>query len=96
MLPIDIEEYYKKKFPFEMHGEVLNLLLNIKTRNTELAHPRFLRCVLFNSANNIQSLKHQIDELFFDYRDVIVEAEYIKEKGELKHIRDFSKPFEAE
>lgn len=96
LLPIDIEDYYKKKFPPELQEEVLKLLVSIESRNKELAHPRLLRCLLFNSSNNIQSLRNQIEELFFDYRDVIVAAEYDKEKGEIKHIRDFSKSFEAE
>lgn len=91
MLPIDIENYYKKKFPSELHEEVSKLLSDIEFKNKELAHPRFLRCVLFNSSNDIQSLRHQIEELFIDYRDVIVAAEYIK----LVRVRDFSNPFDS-
>jgi hypothetical protein len=93
MLPDDIDKYLQKKFPPELHEKVRELLLHSRMLDNKEISPRFLRCVLFNCKNDIASLKEQIKELSYDYRDVILAAEYIREQGEWLQVRDFSKPF---
>ena len=53
-----------------------------------------LRCALISSGKTIKGLRYQIDGRSHFYRDVILDGEYIKKKGEWVQIRDSSKPFQ--
>ncbi len=93
-LPEDIRKYVKNEFASEQIAEAFSLLENAVMHDGSAAEPRLLRCALVASKNNIERLRYQVDGLAYDFRDVILDAEYVRKKGVWVQIRDLSKPFE--
>ena len=93
MLPLDIERYVRKAFAPPDQSEALNLVAGAKIHDGLPAEPRLLRCALIAGDGTIPRLKYWLDGLAHDYRDVILEAEYIRKNGQWVQVRDLSQPF---
>lgn len=96
MLDPDIEAFVQRTFAESDRQTVRELLAAAHTHDGRAADPRLLRCALIASRGTLKGLRYQLDGLAHDYRDVIVEAEYIRKKGEWIQVRDLSRPFEVD
>jgi hypothetical protein len=92
-LPPDIERYVERAFPDSDRAAVLELLGNAVIHDGQPAGPRLLRCALISSRGDLARLRTQIEHLKIDFRDVILEGEYVPKPGGLEHIRNLNEPF---
>lgn len=93
-LPQDILLFIQENFAVAEHPEILKMLESAKTEDANAATPRLLRCALVASDKTLKGLRRYIDGLAYDYRDVILAAEYAYNKGNPIQLWDLSKPFE--
>lgn len=82
-----------EKFPQGEQAEILAIIQDPGIPREQASGYRLLRCALFASDRTLKGLRYQLDGLCYDYRDVILEAEYIRKKGKWIRVRDLSKPF---
>jgi len=95
-LPADIERYIQRTFPAAEQVTALDLIAEAVIHDGQPAGPRFMRCALIASRGTIPGLRCQLDQLKRDYRDVIVEGEYVPIAGNLVRIRNLNEPIQNE
>lgn len=91
-LPADIERYVEREFAEAERMQALELLRNALLHDGERPSARLLRCALVNSAGQLERLRTELEHMAIDYRDVILQAEYEKQRGEFVRIRDLNEP----
>lgn len=89
-LPPDVERYVRRTFAEP--EPALELLGKAVLHDGEPASPRLLRCALLNSGGDLAKLRSEVEHMAKDYRDVILEAEYKKQRGEFVRVRDLNEP----
>lgn len=88
MIPDDVEKYVARRFSALEQGEALALLDAATLHDGSAAGARLLRCAVVASGGSIERLRMEVETLKRDYRDVIVEGEYVPRGGELVRIRN--------
>jgi hypothetical protein len=91
-LPPDVERYVERKFAEGERVQALELLRKAVLEDGKPASPRLLRCALLTSEGKLDRLRSQVEHIAVDYRDVILEAEYEKQRGEFVRMRDLNEP----
>ncbi|WP_299336150.1 hypothetical protein [uncultured Psychroserpens sp.] len=92
-LPEDIRQKIRILFK-EDHITAMSIISIFLLNNLHLNIARVIRCIIFLSDGNINTLKKHLEAAKSDARDVILWAEYENLEGtDLKRIRDFSEPF---
>jgi len=89
-LPPDVERYVRRTFAEP--EPALELLRKAVLHDGQPASARVLRCALVNSHGDLEKLRMEVAHMAMDYRDVILEAEYEKHRGELVRVRDLNEP----
>jgi hypothetical protein len=84
--PSDIVDRVIRDFDADVIGQV-HLWLE------ELGSDRLARCALFFAGGSIEGLRSAMEIARTDWRDLIVAAEYDRNKN---HLRDFNLPFQTE
>lgn len=92
-LPEDIKSFIQTNFPSDQAETVSDLLSVANDHKGEPVNDRLLRCSLFSAKGNITTLKNQLDQIQYDFKEIILDGEYIKKKDEWVQVRDLSKPF---
>lgn len=95
-LPADVEKYVCRKFTASDRDEALALLQNAVLHDGTAPGPRLLRCAAVASGGEIGRLRMEVETLKHDYRDVIVEGEYIPSGKGLIRVRDLNGPIPEE
>jgi hypothetical protein len=95
-LPIDIEQYIARAFAQGDRAQALALVSAAVVHDGRPAGARLMRCALLSSGGTLAGLRRQIEQLKFDYRDVIVEGEYVPEGAKLVRIRDLNQPIDSD
>lgn len=72
---------------------VLKLLEEFKAQNRDLSGDRIVRCIVFVANGDLDLLDKALQLAVIDYRDLIVWAEYDKDRVQ---IRDMTKPFKMD
>jgi hypothetical protein len=93
LLP-DILAYIKQEFPAEQHDRVTAMVDAAVLHDGNPAGPRCQRAALVGSHGSLEKLVQLIYDLKKDYRDVIVEGEYVVREKKLMRVRDLNQPFE--
>jgi len=96
MIPIDVERFVARRFETPDQTEALRLLESAVIHDGSAAGPRLLRCAAVASGGSIERLRMEIETLKRDYRDVIVEGEYIPKGQELMKVRNLNEPIPDE
>jgi hypothetical protein len=91
-LPPDVERYVERTFAERERPLALELLQEAVLHDGERASPRLLRCALLNSGGKLERLRTELEHIAVDYRDVILEAEYEKRRGEFVRVRNLNEP----
>jgi hypothetical protein len=91
MIPADVEAYLRRSFVDDEVEQAIALLDAAVTHTGAPAQPRLQRCAVIACNGSLSRLKHQIDTLAIDYRDVIVAAEYSMRDGELVRTRNLER-----
>ncbi|SRR5258708_6775464 len=96
MIPNDVEKYIARRFEAADQAEALELLKTATIHDGSKPEPRLLRCAAVASAGSIERLRMEIESLKRDYRDVIVEGEYIPSGRQLVRVRNLNEPIPDE
>jgi len=96
MIPADVEKYVGRKFAASEQAEALALLRAATIHDGSLPGPRLLRCAAVASGGSIARLRMEIETLKRDFRDVVVEGEYVPNGGTLVKVRDLNEPIPDE
>ena len=92
MIPVDVEKYIVRRFAAAERADALALLDSATLHDGSEPEARLLRCAAVASAGSMERLRMEVETLRRDYRDVIVEGEYIRKGRELVKVRDLSEP----
>lgn len=96
VIPTDVERFVARKFGASEQDEVLALLKDATIHDGSAPEPRLVRCAVVASGGSIERLRMELETLKHDYRDVIVEGEYVPSGGKLVRIRDLNEPIPDE
>lgn len=94
-LPTDISEHISATFAAGERAGAERLLTHAVIEDGTAPEPRLMRCALFASAGSLETLKHFVQLLRIDWRDVIVAGEYEQRGSELVRVRDLNEPLPA-
>lgn len=96
MIPADVETFVARKFAEADRAEALALLHSAVIHDGTVPVARLLRCAAVASGGSMERLRMEIETLKHDFRDVIVEGEYIPRDGKLVKIYNFNEPIPDE
>ena len=92
MLPDDVAAYVARRFVAAEQEEALGLLRASVMHDGKFPEARLLRCAAVASGGSLDRLRMEIETLKHDYRDVIVEGEYVPRGRELIRVRNLNLP----
>jgi len=92
VIPVDVEKYIVRRFAAAERADALALLASATLHDGSEPEARLLRCAAVASVGSMERLRMEVETLRRDYRDVIVEGEYIPRGRELVKVRDLSEP----
>ena len=95
-LPEDVERFVARRFAPAEREEALALLSAATIHDGSAPGPRLLRCAAVASGGSLDRLRMEIETLRRDYRDVIVEGEYVPNGLESVRVRDLHQPIPDE
>lgn len=96
MLPDDVARFIARRFAAPDRAEASALLEKATLHDGSAPGLRLLRCAAVASHGSIERLRMEVETLKHDYRDVIVEGEYVPVGRELVRVRDLSLPIADE
>ena len=91
-IPEDVERYVARKFAGPERQEALALLEAATIHDGSKPDVRLLRCTAVASGGSMERLRMEIETLKHDWRDVIVEGEYVPQGLRLVRVRDLNQP----
>ena len=92
MIPDDVTRFVVRRFAVTDQAEALALLNGATIHDGSRPEPRLLRCAAVASCASIERLRMEVESLKRDFRDVIVEGEYVPFGRELGKVRDLNQP----
>ena len=96
LIPADVEKFVTRKFDASEREEALALLKAATIHDGSAPDARLLRCAVVASGGSITRLRMELETLKHDFRDVIVEGEYVPRGGGLVRVRDLNEPIPDE
>ena len=96
MIPVDIEKFIARRFKAADQSEALALLETAALHDGSRPEPRLLRCAAVASGGSLERLRMEVETLKHDYRDVIVEGEYVPNGRQLVKVRNLIEPIPDE
>ena len=96
MIPDDVTKFIGRKFKASDQSEALALLEAATIHDGSAPGPRLLRCAAVASGGSIDRLRMEVETLKRDFRDVIVEGEYLPKGRELVKVRNLNEPIPDE
>jgi hypothetical protein len=95
-IPPDVAKFITRKFASPEREEALSLLQSAKLHDGTPPGPRLLRCAAVASGGSLARLRMEVETLKHDFRDVIVEGEYVPKGAELVKVRNLDEPIPDE
>jgi hypothetical protein len=96
VIPDDVAKFIARSFKPHEQEEALDLLGAATIHDGSPASPRLVRCACVASGGSLDRLRMEIETLKHDYRDVIVEGEYVPVGRKLVRVRDLNEPIPDE
>ena len=91
-LPEDVVRFVERSFSPVDRAEALEILRGAVIEDGSPASPRLARCALLSAHRDVGRLRQQVAHLKVDWRDIIVEGEYLARDGKLVRVLDLDKP----
>jgi hypothetical protein len=92
VIPDDVTRFVIRRFAAVDQTEVFTLLNGAKLHDGSQPEPRLLRCAVVASFGSVERLRMEVESLRRDFRDVIVEGEYVPVGVKLVKVRDLNQP----
>jgi len=92
VIPDDVAKFIARRFKPSDQLEAMSLLQAATIHDGSSPGSRLLRCAVVASGGSMAWLRVEIDSLRQDYRDVIVEGEYVPRGRDLVKVRNFNEP----
>jgi len=92
MIPDDVRNFIVRRFAPSDQGAAVALLQAAALHDGSPPGHRLLRCAAVASGGSLDRLRMEIQTLKHDYRDVIVEGEYVPDGLRLIRVRDLDHP----
>jgi len=96
MIPDDVAKYVARAFSRAERPEALALLEAAVLHDGSAPGARLLRCAAVASGGSLERLRMEVGSLKRDYRDVIVEGEYVPKGRGLVKVRNLLDPISDE
>ena len=94
MIPKDVTRFVARRFAATDQAEAFALLNDATLHDGSQPEPRLLRCAAVASRGSIERLRMEVESLKRDFRDVVVEGEYVPVGKELVKVRDLNQPID--
>jgi hypothetical protein len=91
-LPDDVVRYVERSYSAIDRDDALAVLRAALLPDVRESAARLLRCAVISSNRDVGRLRKQLAHLAVDFRDVIVEGEYVVREGRLVRLRDLNQP----
>jgi hypothetical protein len=91
-LPDDVVRYIERSFSAIDRAEALEALRGAVFADASQSPARLIRCAAVSARRDLGRLRKQVAQLRIDWRDVIVEGEYVVRDGKLVRAHDFLQP----
>jgi hypothetical protein len=88
----DVVRFIVRRFAAADQSEAFALLRQATLHDGSMPGLRLLRCASVASNGSIERLRMEVETLKHDYRDVIVEGEYVPVGTQLVRVRDLNQP----
>jgi hypothetical protein len=95
-LPPDVAQFVARKFASAERAAALSLLESATLHDGAPPGARLLRCTAVASGGSLARLRMEVETLKHDFRDVIVEGEYIPQGAGLMKVRNLNEPIPDE
>ena len=95
-LPDDVVRYIERSFSAIDRVEALAALRGAVIHDTSQSRDRLLRCATLSARRDLGRLRKQLAHLNVDWRDVIVEGEYVVRDRKLVRVLDLNRPIPDE
>jgi hypothetical protein len=96
VIPEDVRKFIARSFEPSDQSEAVALLQAATLHDGSPPGQRLLRCAAVASGGSLDRLRMEIETLKHDYRDVIVEGEYLPDGLRLIRVRDLNHPIADE
>jgi len=91
-LPEDVVRYVERSFSQVDRAEALDVLGGAVLHDGTAPGARLIRCAVLSAHRDVGRLRAQVAHLKVDWRDVIVEGEYVTRGGKLARALDLNQP----
>ncbi len=91
-IPADVVGYIERSYSAIDRDDALALLRAAVLPDVRESAARLLRCAVISARRDVGRLRKQLAHLAVDYRDVVVEGEYVVRDGKLVRARDLNQP----
>ena len=91
-LPEDVARYVERSFSQVDRAEALEILRGAVIEDGSPANPRLVRCAALSAHRDVGLLRKQVAHLKVDWRDIIVEGEYVVRERKLIRVLDLDNP----
>ena len=92
VIPDDVTRFVVRRFAVADQAEAFALLRGATLHDGSQPEPRLMRCAAVASWGSIARLRMEFESLKRDFRDVIVEGEYVPVGTQLVKVRDLNQP----
>jgi len=89
-LPDDVVRYVERSFSQVDRVEALEILRGAVIQDGSPASLRLVRCAALSAHRDVGRLRKQVAHLKVDWRDIIVEGEYVVREGKLVRVADLN------
>jgi hypothetical protein len=96
MLPADVARYLARRFDAAERDTACAVLEAATLHDGSAPGERLLRCAAVASGGSLDRLRMEVETLRRDWRDVIVEGEYVPQDGKLVRVRNLNEPIPDE
>jgi hypothetical protein len=91
-LPDDVVRFVERSFSQVDRAEALEILRGAVLHDASTPEPRLIRCAALSAHRDLATLRKQVAHLKVDYRDIIVEGEYVVREKKLVRVLDLNNP----
>ncbi|HSW83640.1 MAG TPA: hypothetical protein VLH12_09200 [Usitatibacter sp.] len=91
-LPEDVVRYVERSFSQIDRTEALDVLRGAVIEDGSPASARLVRCAVLSAHRDVGRLRKQVAHLKVDWRDIIVEGEYVVRERKLIRVLDLGNP----